>query len=96
MFFQIAVVMFLVFMIYLKHFEDELLSEGTESATVIEVQDSNSNAVGVESVRVQVQLDDGARANTFYRMSVPAVGQSVQVKVRTYESGKRNVSAVEF
>ena len=83
-------------MIYIKYFDDELLNESIESATVVEVQEPSGKGVGSGFVRVQVQLDDGAKANTSFSMGVPSVGQSIQVKVRTYESGARNVSAVEY
>ena len=93
---QLATVVFLAFLIYTKYFEDELLSEGIELATVVEVQEPSGGGVGANLTRVQVQLDDGAKANTSYSMTTPSVGQSIKVMVRTYESGARHISSIEY
>lgn len=93
---QVATVFFLGFLVYTKYFEDELVSEGIETATVVEVQEPSGSGVGANLTRVQVQLADGAKANTSFRVGAPAVGQSIKVKVRTFESGARNISSIEY
>lgn len=91
-----AIFTLLVFVIYLKYFQDNLVSETLQTATVIDVTEPVGNGVGSNLVKVQVQLEDGAKANTLVNLNSLAVGQSVDVRVRTFESGSRSISVREF
>lgn len=91
-----AIFTLLVFVIYLKYFQDDLVSETLQTATVIDVTEPVGNGVGSNLVKVQVQLEDGAKANTLVNLNSLAVGQSVDVRVRTFESGSRSISVREF
>ena len=93
---NVAIFALLAFVIYLKYFQDELVSETLQSATVIDVTEPSGNGVGSNLVKVQVQLEDGANANTMVSLNALSVGQSVDVMVRTYESGSRSISVREF
>ena len=91
-----AIFTLLVFVIYLKYFQDDLVSETLQTATVIDVTEPVGNGVGSNLAKVQVQLEDGAKANTLVNLNSLAVGQSVDVRVKTFESGSRSISVREF
>ena len=90
-----AVIFFLIFL-YIKFFPDEIIDEGTQVSTVIDVSEVDGHGVGQNSTRVKVELADGAKANLLLQMTTPSVGDTLQVNVRTYESGKRHVSYSEY
>jgi len=90
-FFAVAVAATVI--VYLKLFPDELVAEATDSATVIKVNGPERHVGSTSRNLVIVELDDGTKGRIYALIGPSAVGSKVEVKVRTYESGKQNIIA---
>ncbi len=85
----------IAFAFYTKYFEDKVVLETADVATVVEVTQAEGQGVGSNRAIMLLELDDGTKAKTFANMNTPDVGTSVDVKIQTFESGKKKILLAE-
>lgn len=93
---NLMMIVFIVGILYFKFFSDEMVDESMQVSTVVEVTPIEGKGIGGNSTKVKVELEDGAKANLLLQMDTPSVGDTLEVTVRTFDSGKRQVSYSEY